>query len=603
MPRIKKLSDNEAKKIAAGEVVERPANVVKELIENSIDAGATEISIYLQDAGKKLIKIIDNGCGMSFDDAILCFEHHATSKITSIEDLNSLKTFGFRGEALSSISSISKIKLTTKEYAIDTGSQVILDDGKILKHEMISCPIGTQFEISDIFYNIPARLKFLKKSETELRQILLLFQAFCLSNLKIHFRLFSENEEIYNCPPVEDLSSRISQLWDYNFAKNLIFFSDSDKSINLEISGAISNHNFSRFNKNQIFLFVNGRWVKNYHIIKSILKGYLNVLQEGKFPASFIFINLPQDQLDINIHPKKEEVQFINSKKIEQFLQSLVKRNLENFLSKQINNKIEFQSEKLNINFTPAVQTTFDFEQIPFFEPTDSFNAENHSITQNNLNINWDSYNSEKREEKDLKTDFTVPENNLNIIGQFKSTYILIEKDEGLFLIDQHAAHERILYELFSKRFHEVATVPLIFPIIIDLKESDLTFIEDYFEIFHLNGIDIERFSKNQVVIKTIPVHVKDIKLQELINQVIIWIEENQNLSKNEFFKIINEKIRAQMACKAAVKAGDQLSGEQMMHLLQDLENAENNFTCPHGRPTGWLLPFYEIEKKFKRKL
>ncbi len=601
MPKIKKLSDNEAKKIAAGEVVDRPSNVVKELIENSVDAGATDISIYLNEAGKNLIKIIDNGCGMSFDDAILCFEHHATSKINSIEDLNSLKTFGFRGEALSSISAISKIKLITKEPQSEIGSHLELNDGKILFHKKISCSTGTQLEISDLFYNVPARLKFLKKTETELRQTFLLFQAFCLSNLNIHFKLFHEGIEIYNCPPVSDLSSRISQLWDYNFAQNIIFFSESEQSINLEISGGISSHNFSRFNKNQIFLFVNGRWVKNYNLIKSILKGYMNVLQEGRFPAAFIFINLPSNQLDVNVHPKKEEVHFISTKKIEQFLQNLVKKNLENYLSKQLNKKIEFHDEKIKNNFIPATQTTLDIEQIPFFEPTDSFNAENHLITQNNLNIEWGSF-PEKIEEKKLNVDFVDIENNLKVIGQFKLTYILIEKDDGLFLMDQHAAHERILYELFSKRFHEVATVPLIFPIIITLKESEIQFIEDYFEIFHLNGIDIERFSKDQLVIKTIPVHIKDIKMEELINQIIIWVEENQNLEKNDFFKIINEKIRAQMACKAAVKAGDPLSKEQIVQLIQNLERAENNFTCPHGRPTGWLLSAFEIEKKFKRK-
>jgi len=658
MQKIKKLPDFEARKIAAGQVVERPANVVKELVENSIDAGASIISIYLEDAGKNLIRIIDNGCGMSQEDAQLCFENHATSKINCVADLNSLNSFGFRGEALASIAAVSQVKLVTKESDMLEGIALTLENSVIIDKQSVATQTGTELTIKNIFYNIPARLKFLKKDDTELRQIIQLFQAFCLSYQNIHFKLFGDNKLLYNCPGVNELASRVAQLWDLNLAQNLISVKNQNEDV--QILGAISDHQFTRFNRNQIFFFVNGRWVKNPGLCKSLLKGYMNVLPDGKFPAAKIFINISPELIDVNIHPKKEEIQFLNPRKVETLIQETVKVALEKNLSLRLRSGQAPRSEvffsagsvkvaKDNKPFIAASQTTFDFEQLPFFEPVDQYNMETHPVLFPNLEnnkfqeaslnnakgpitsslegaksseglglkefvgsansnpisetMNQDSIQTDSNDFSHLQMSDKNLSKDYEIIGQYKLTYILLGKDEGLFLVDQHAAHERILYELFSKRFHEVAKVKLIFPTIITLTESNLALILPYLEILKNNGIDAECFSKNQLVINATPVHLKDVSLENLVAHLISWIEEYQTLDKNEFFKLINEKLHAQMACKAAIKAGDKLNFEQMTQLLNDLDQTDNCFSCPHGRPTGWLLPLYEIEKKFKRKI
>lgn len=635
MSKIKKLSAQEARKIAAGEVVERPSNVVKELIENAIDANAKNISIYLEDAGKKLIRVLDDGCGMSQEDAELCFEQHATSKIISIKDLDSLLTFGFRGEALSSISSVSKIKLITKEKDSTHGIMISLENGEIISKETASCAVGTDITIKDLFYNVPARLKFFKKSDTEWRQILQLFQSFCLAYNYIHFKIYHDNKLIYNCPVAQDLNVRIVQLWDHNFAQSMINFLTQDNALQATISGAISNHQFARFNRGQIFFFVNGRWVKNLNLSKALLKGYLNVLPEGKYPAAFIFVSVPQETIDVNIHPRKEEVQLLYSNKIETLIKDITRKTLENHLSKQINQSVKFadnikpsfvSTEPININnftkineFVPASTTTFDFEQLPFFESVDMLENEDASFLYANVNHQFKEFDinigggagiekkSSNNQDTRENTSFTDPQiflqKDYEIIGQFKKTYILLEKEEGLFLIDQHAAHERILYELFSKRFDDVAKIQLIFPTIIQLTQENIKKLVPHLKLLHDHGIDAECFSKDQLVIQSTPVHLKDISLDEFIKQIISWIDEYDSLEKDEFFKQLNEKLHAQMACKAAVKAGDILTKDHMNQLLNDLQQTENRFTCPHGRPTGWLLSLHEIEKKFKRKL
>lgn len=662
MQKIKKLLAHEAKKIAAGEVVERSANIVKELIENSIDSGATIISIWVNEAGKKLIRIVDNGSGMCNADAIICFERHATSKISTIEDLDKLTTFGFRGEALSSISSISKISLVTKSQDCQNGTRVELEDGQIIKEEEISCCQGTDISVKDLFYNVPARLKFLKQDETEWRQIVNLFQAFCLSYKEIHFKLFHDDKLVYNCPATDDLKNRLVQLWDHNFAQNMIELSFNDisnikegmsaKAIakaqaeqleSAQISGLISTHNFFRYNRSQIFFFVNGRWIKNNVLSKSLLKGYLNVLPQDRFPAAFIFLSIDPSQIDVNIHPRKEEIQFLNSKKVEQLIQSNTKKTLESYLSNQIKKNDEV-IESLNSNsrqnesnqiYKLAAQTTFDFEQVPFLESAVPGEAESDlsAIAEERRLEAWVDF-SQYNSQPQVKSNYQFTENkngfdnlmgqqlehqnevpqfisdvqdkferkDYELIGQFNKTYILLEKAEGIFIIDQHAAHERVLYELFAKRFYDVATTRLIFPEIITLTEESLNLLSPYFELLHNNGIDAKQISREQLVIESTPVYLKDISFADLIKQFASWIEEYQVLDKKILFKAVNEKLHAQMACKAAVKAGDKLTHEQIYKLLEDLNKTENRFACPHGRPTGWLMSMHEIEKKFKRK-
>lgn len=605
MARIKQLSTHEAQKIAAGEVVERPSNVVKELIENSLDAGATHITIYIEDAGKKLIRIVDNGYGMNAEDAHLCFKHHATSKITTVEQLSNLLTFGFRGEALSSIAAVSKITLVTKETDAPLGIKLQLENLQAISEQSITCNDGTDLVISDLFYNVPARKKFLKTNDTEWRQIQLLFQAFCLDYKQIHFSLYHQNTLIYNCPPVTDLANRISQLYDHTIAAQTLPITYEHDGIRLE--GVISSHTYGRYDRSAIFFLVNKRWVKNHNLGKALLKGYANVLPPDKYPLACVHITLDPAHVDINIHPRKEEVQFLHPRITEHAITNAVKSALENHLSTQLNKKVQFHS-------APSWQTrpaSHSFSRLP-----DTFNqsptVESIAPTPyaaSSLVVSPVMQSAFIQPQHIDETGFqtqAIPEVteyvDIQIVGQLHKTYILIEEKDGLFMIDQHAAHERILYEQFSTHFEDVATIALLFPSIINLSEHEMSLLMAHQQLFANNCITLEQLGFNQITITAIPVHLKEINMEELVHQTIGWIEENKKSDPELFYKKVNEKLHAQMACKAAVKAGDILTLTQMHQLITDLQKVNNRFTCPHGRPTGWNISLYEIEKKFKRK-
>jgi len=528
-----------------------------------------------------------------------------------MNDLDAITTFGFRGEALSSISAASKVILLTKEEEQAQGIKLQLDDGNIVSEESVPFNTGTDISIQELFYNIPARKKFLKKRETENRTITQLFQSFCLDYLHIHFKLFVDGKQTIMCPPTKDIISRTAQIWGHNFAKNMISIETEKKEGKPYIHGAVSNHQYFRYDRNNIFIFVNNRWVKNYKVQNAILKGYLNALPPARYPAAAIFIEIDPTEVDVNIHPRKEEVKFLHPLSVTNLLKQTVKEALEDHLSQQISRKVVFATSSPTNNqvqqsVSPTNQSfkTFDFDSFLKQKKADqveasfSSNEKQTTAPKTTETITEEPQNifEQKQEQQEQ-----IIQKKYDIIGQFKKTYIMIEKKEGLFFVDQHAAHERILYQLFSKRFEDVATVKLMFPQIITVKQQEIPLIEEHLDVFKKNGIEIEIFGENQLIVQSTPVHIKNINIEELAQEVIAWISEYQELDKEAFFKTINEKMHAQMACKAAVKAGDVLTIEQMENLLADLEKAENRFTCPHGRPTGWILTTYEIEKKFKR--
>lgn len=615
--RIKQLPPHEAHKIAAGEVVDRPSNVVKELIENSIDAGATQITLYIENAGQQKIRIIDNGCGMSPEDARLSIAQYATSKITSVDDLAHISTFGFRGEALASIAAVSKVTLVTKEQDAEQGVELIIENSAIMRESFVGCNTGTDITIDDLFYNVPARKKFLKKTDTEWRSIIQLVHACCLCAPSIGFKLFHDGRQILNCPPVQTVHDRATQLWDRSISQNIISLSPHDSKKGMLISGLISNHHYYRYDRTHIFFFVNNRWIKNYTLSNALLKGYLNAIPPQRSPLAVLFITVDQADIDVNIHPRKEEVQFLHPRIIETLLQDTVKKTLELHLSNQIKKSVSFAP------YTPPQQESFQayqpFQPSPFFkQPTkpifsapevDSFNFDEPAFKEESTQPSTILPESPELHQQSMLYEEYVGDqkaqettHHYQLIGQYNKTYLLLEHEEGLFLVDQHAAHERILYELFEKRFHEVATVALLFPQIVTLTIDDLKIITPYLDLFNQNGILIEPFGSNQLIIQSTPVHLKNYSCDELIKETLSWIKQEQGVAQSDIFRTIHEKLRAQMACKAAVKAGDELTMQQMQTLLDDLDKTENRFTCPHGRPTGWLLSLHEIEKKFKRK-
>ncbi len=605
MAKIKQLSTHEAQKIAAGQVVERPANIVKELLENALDAGADAISLYIEDGGKELIRIVDNGCGMDKDDAQLCFAKHATSKIASVDELTSLTTFGFRGEALASIAAVSKVTLLTKETDALEGLKVIAQEGEITV-EPIGCPQGTDIIVRDLFYNVPARAKFLKKRETETRHIIQAIQSMAFAYPHLHLQLYVDGKQLFNCPSQETMIQRTAQLWDASTAKHMmpIEATRSDKGISL--CGAISNHQWFRYDRSGIFFLVNNRWVSNNGLSRALLKGYNNVIPSGRYPMAAISIMINPALIDVNTHPKKQEITFAHPRTIEQLIQETVRAALESHVSKQIKKDVSFYQPSQtmpqsveSVSFTPAafasdVKDISAFDDMPIPEPRTEKSISFAPTTQPSF--------VRPQETAQPMPIIETPEQMHAVIGQFAKTYILIEQEEGLYLVDQHAAHERILYEQFSKNFQDIPTINLMFPQLINCSQEDRTLIEPHLELFAQHGITIEPFSKEQLIIQSTPVHLKNAPLQEIVRTAIGWIKELQHVDTEQFHKTIHDKLRAQMACKAAVKAGDVLTLSQMQELMKDLHNSPNRFSCPHGRPTGWMLSLHDIEKTFRRK-
>lgn len=618
MPRIRRLPEHEIQKIAAGEVVERPSNVVKELVENAVDAFAKQITVYLEDGGRELIRVVDNGHGMSHEDARLSFEHHTTSKIYGVNDLSSLDTFGFRGEALSSISAVSNTVIVTKDNNSTTGIKLDIQGSVLLQESLVPCPTGTDITITKLFYNIPARKKFLKSRETELRQIQQLLQALSLIQRDIHFKLVHNDKTILNCPVTPTLDSRITQLWDYELARTMLPFKVVDEDKKFVIEGALSHHQYARYDRNLLFFFVNYRWIKNHALARALLKGYQNVLPPARFPAAVISVHIDPTLIDVNIHPRKEEVEFLHPRLVEQLLQNTTKETLQNYLSAHIN-KSAILLEPAQMTPAPlqkARPSTFDITTTIIgddpFNPADilmPFAAQKTAEQPHSAYTSAPTIPKPETPEKSSVTQSITPqqqttqqERTYNIIGQYKTTYILLEQVDGLFIVDQHAAHERILYELFSNRFADIPRVKLLFPHIITLNTQELGVIEPHLSYFAQYGITIEVFGFNQLVVLETPVHFKDHSIEDLVRQTISWIVESSTLPEEQMKTAVTEKLRAQMACKAAVKAGDVLTLQHMQQLLDDLQKTENRLTCPHGRPTGWLLDIHDLEKKFKRK-
>ncbi len=626
MSKIKKLSKDDILKIAAGEVAERPANVVKELLENSLDAGATEVSLHIENAGKKLIQIIDNGSGMNQEDAILCVEQHATSKLTTIEDLTSIQTFGFRGEALASISAVSKFSLKTKEESSPTGIHISIEQSDIIS-TTVSCNTGTDITVSELFYNVPARRKFLKTKETEWRAIVQLFQAFNLAHLKVHFKLYHENRLIYNNPGTDSVIKRIAQIFDAQMAQNMITI--DNQSDNCKISGAISNTHYYKYDRNSIFLFVNNRWVKDFKISQALIRGYQNCLPTARYPSGIIFININPDLVDVNIHPRKEEVQFLHPGLVQQSLQSCVKQALEKNSTATL--KQESQSVIEPTIIKPKIEQAFN--NIPkqpepyqnnFFKNNFTSLAKKPVKEDIDLDINQDDGNfteiincsfDPKSQSTELKTKPEIEEAptinikpkpkpdilDYQLVGQLFTTYILVQTESGLMVIDQHAAHERIVFERLKKQFETIEKVQLIFAQTIRLNELDTQIILPYLELFQSFGIDIEQIGGSELIIKQTPVFLKNQSLDDIIKQAISIIKDSHNTPTEEIKKLVHQKIHAQISCKTAIKAGDKLTTESMNQLIKDLYSCENKLTCPHGRPTIWNMSQEEIEKKFKR--
>ena len=605
------LLDNETiNKIAAGEVIENPKSIVKELVENSIDAGADEITIEIKNGGKSFIRVTDNGKGIEKDQVENAFKRHCTSKISSSDDLNSLFTLGFRGEALASIAAVSKVEIITRTNDDIYGIKMTIEGGKIISKEDIGCPVGTTITVTDLFYNVPARKKFLKSDISESSNINEIVVSLALSKENISFKYINNNNVAYRTPKTNNLMNTISSLYEKDLYNSLLKI--DYKGDVLGITGYTTNLNYYRGNRKQQIVFVNGRVIKHRRMSYFIEEAYNTLLPKNKYPACFIKIEIAPALVDVNVHPAKTEVRFQNEEMVLNEIKNAVYSALhsksimkevkgETLLhdSKDINNLRIFDrssgisvilgglenkfteetEETKNIRITEVEVSNKDIAVMEPLKPYDKFEFKQQTFIK-----------AENDEDK-------LPE--LFVIGIVMDTYIICENPEKtcMFMIDQHAAHERINYEKFLNQYNSrEILIQEIVPEVINLSYDDYETAMSNIEIFEYLGISVENFGNNAILINNIPTIFKDSNLKDVFYAIL---DNLKDITKSNLDFVMEKIIKE--ACVKSVKSGDRLHMSEVRALLNDLRMTDNPYTCPHGRPVIIKMTRYEIEKMFER--
>lgn len=605
---IKRLDPLEARKIAAGEVIERPLNIIKELIENSIDAQATNISVCLKAGGLEYISVLDNGQGILKEDIKDAFEHHCTSKITCLDDLWKIDSFGFRGEALSSIAAISNVTITTKNIAQEKATCYKIGPEISTDLETVSAPYGTCIIIKNLFDNIPARKKFQKSIETEFRLIYNQILIFSLNHPNIFFELKHDEKTIFQltaCLEEERITNSL------NLKKtDLVNIELEDPENKIKLSGWFSSPEVTKYNRQGITIFVNNRPVKNNNLVKAVIRGYGSTIT-NKFPYAVVKLKVSPSSIDMNVHPKKEEVRFSK----ENIILSLITKAA----SQAIYKRSQIMLEPIKTNtFKTDIYQELNYPK----------NNLDHNYNYNNLNTNKLINNQSLN--KNLVINNLVQEKILNqnqnyqiqaepeieicnFIGLLDNTYLLFSSPEGLLIIDQHAAHERIIYESINKNFdtqlNDSIVIDMLFPLSIKLNESTSWFMEQQ-EVFNKIGIKYDQLSEDTIAIKAIPVYLKNKRIDELFHEIALKSQDLDNinldnieLNKESIKNKIKHLVQSTTACKAAIKAGDILTSYEAKKILADLKQCQESSHCPHGRPTSFVFELKDIAKEFRRYL
>ncbi|WP_397537593.1 DNA mismatch repair endonuclease MutL [Rummeliibacillus pycnus] len=618
-------------KIAAGEVVERPSSVVKELVENAVDAGSTSIEVVLEEAGMTSIQVIDNGCGMDEDDALISFQRHATSKINNEHDLFRIRTLGFRGEALASIASVSKVDLITSNG--EAGIEVHLEGGHVIDKKPGSLRKGTDITVSQLFFNTPARLKYMKTIQTELGHTIDLMNRLALCYPTIAFKLTHHEHELLQTNGRGDLRQVLAAIYGVANAKKMVRFEGESKDY--KITGYATIPEITRASKNYMSIFVNGRWVRHYTIQKAIIDAYHTFLPIGRFPISVIHIEGDPYLTDVNVHPAKQQIRLSKEADLMQLIEESLHKAIRNSMQvpeiAQKKKKPEASSEQINfwktINYNTTNMPQFnekpkkeekindlDFspiskEGVVNTEPAKGFAVEESweeikaSQGINNLGSNQvDVWSEDEVELEEIVPDETSkdPFPELEIVGQIHGTYIVAQSVDGFYLIDQHAAQERIKYEYFKDKVGEVNSderQSLLLPLTFHYSADEALTLRENAKALEEVGVYLEEFGQNSFVVREHPTWFpKDFEseiIEELIEQVLK--ERKTDIKK------LREAAAIMMSCKRSIKANHYLDKPQMERLLQDLKIRVNPFTCPHGRPVIVHFRTYEIEKMFKR--
>lgn len=596
MTRIKQLSKHLINQIAAGEVIERPSSVVKELTENSVDAGATKISIEINNDCRD-IRVADNGCGIYPDDIMLAFSKHATSKIATDEDLFNIHTLGFRGEALSSIISISKLTCTTRTADFDTGTKVKCENSEVKQVET-GCAIGTIMDIRDLFYNIPARLKFLKSSNTEFSYIQELVQSIALAHPECSFELKKNGKIVLKTSGQNNLLQTIKEVYSTDIISNLKEVLKTDQLAGMKISGYVSTPNYTRSSKKGYHIYINGRTVKCPVFQKAIDTAYKSLIANGKYPFVVLNLELPPADVDVNVHPTKKEVRYKNTNQVFNFIFASIQAGLTNYIERQSARSFDPQS------FTPQpVQQSnvVDFVQ-PKLESSGEiyFDKKDDTIYVSDKLMQAEEENfSQQKEEKTEQRQFFVPvekepEPEENIIGQYKNTYILVEKEDGLEIIDQHIAEERYIYEKLMAEKNIVSQM-LFVSDVVPVSSTEAELIKENIDKFEKFGFGIEFLKENELIFRKVPQMIAKVNPKEILADILANIEGNIDR--------LEEHILITTACKASVKAGQKLSTWQMQEIVKKWRTTKMPYTCPHGRPVVKFFPHKEIAGFFQRNV
>ena len=666
------LDDLTINKIAAGEVVERPSSVTKELIENSIDASSTQIVIDIVDGGKKQIRITDNGEGIPSSEVDKSFLRHATSKIKKIDDLYDLYSLGFRGEALASIASVSRLEMITKTKDEPLGTKVVLEGGKEVLKEPVGTKNGTTIIIKDLFFNTPVRQKFLKSTHAETINISDLINKLAIGNTNVQFKYINNGKLMLNTPGDNKLISVIRSIYGKEIVENLIEINEEGSFCN--INGYIGNNNIYRSNKNLQHIYINNRYVRSKIILDAINEAYKSIIPINKHGVCFLNIDINPAKIDVNIHPTKMEIKFENDKDLYIEIRDLLKKKL---LNTALIGKYENYDDKFKVNESKetylqekeAYLQTFnnlnkeneedknlnkatpknDFSELNSFMSLSEALSRNNKVEENKANkekvkdntitsnniekeiklqsienkkneffidgvvdvsksLSFDELNSlnEKNDKKaelnqiseeNIKSENRFSITDFRVVGSILNTYIVLEKNEAMYLLDQHAAHEKVLYEEYMKKFknHKIDMQMLLDPIVMEFSNVDMMKIENNMDLFLNFGFEIELFGNNHIMVRGVPTIFGTPESEKFILQII---DNMEDLSSS--YDLKGDKF-ASMACRAAIKANDKIHIIEMKKLLLQMEKCENPFTCPHGRPTIVEISKKEIEKMFKR--
>jgi len=598
--KIVKLDKLTINKIAAGEVIERPASVVKELVENSIDAQSSKITINIQEGGKKSVEVIDDGIGMESTDARLSINRHTTSKINNADDLFSIYSLGFRGEALASIVSVAQVEIITKTEESDLGIHLVIEGGEIVSDKQASAPKGTLISVKNLFFNVPVRRKFLKTISTEINHITEYVTKLALANPSISFTLTHNGKDILTAPK-GDLIVQITAIFGENIARACLPINKKENEYS--VTGFITKPEFSRKSKDYLYIFVNGRSVTNKVISEAVSRGYGTAVPHNRYPIIFLYFDLPPNEVDVNVHPTKKEIRFSNEAKVYALIETAIRESLERSGLKLFETVIETRHKPTTLTSVGTKSHESEKKKLPVsISPRERPDYKIVKSKEQRI----DKFLPTKDKNIELQEEGFERKKSIRILGIIKDTYIVAETQEGLFLCDQHAAHEKINYEKYIKQIKKksVSIQQLLAPISVTLKPSEFEIIESIEENLKTFGFEIEVFGKNEILIRSIP-SIMGVTIEfnvakdmiDIFKTNVSEIKEKLDLEDLGFVK----DIISIFACRRSIKAGDKITLDRAELLLKELLELEEPFTCPHGRPTIIILNEKYIEELFKR--